>query len=189
LSDATSTLDAAFADALFTQLASDLSLFLDRPVSFGPPRIELAGHKPSGPGGVHVSFRFVVRTAEGAREGCALVPLPDAISMACYLTLLGEQSAHERRGDGQLDPILKDGMLELLQLLSSALDTALRREGPAAWRARAAGCQGVRADVAPAFALLEGASVWVARAHARVADHPEFEWTWMMADACDPTAG
>jgi len=153
---------------LLERVASDLSVILGHEIALGEVAAERARSRPAGAGQVHISFKVGLRHESGAlRHGCLLVPLPMAISWTAALLMLTEEEAAARRDESALDPSLKDGMLELGHVITNALSTALAELGQAGWSARSLGCQGVRADVRPAFPYEEGAELLVGRVRAR----------------------
>jgi hypothetical protein len=136
-----------------------------------------------GEGSIHLSFKLLFSGANGLdAEGCVLVPLPDAISLARYLMMFPESEVAVQRDDTELDSSTKDAMLELGNFIGAAVNESLRIHVPGA-SARANSCQGVRADVRPAFVYAEGDELVVARASTRLEGFPEFEMIAMFPAA------
>lgn len=137
--------------------------------------------RPAGKATVHISFKLGF-SHDGGRtlHGALLVPLPEAITMACFLLMMPEDAVASRRAELTLDPSLKDAMLEIGNLIGSAGNTALAALGAAGWSVRSEGCQGVRADVRPAFPYAEGDELVVGRVTARLAPFPPFELILML---------
>jgi hypothetical protein len=156
--------DAQLVEALLKRLNADLRMMLGRELAFGAPRLERAHTRPAGQGAIHISFKLAFWPEGGAkRHGALLMPLPSAITMACFLLMMPEETVTQRREETTLDPALKDAMLEIGNMIGGATNTVLAELGLAGWSARSLGCQGVRADVRPAFPYQEGSELVVAR--------------------------
>src|SRR5262245_43616657 len=70
--------------------------------------------RPAGRGTIHISFKLGFSRDDGSTlHGALLVPLPEAITMACFLLMLPEEAMTSRRSEVTLDPSLKDAMLEI----------------------------------------------------------------------------
>jgi hypothetical protein len=137
--------------------------------------------RPAGEATIHISFKLGFSQGGGRRlHGALLLPLPDAITMACYLLMMPEDAVLSRRHELTLDPPLKQAMLELGNLIGSASTTAMAYLGAAGWSVRSEGCQGVRADVRPAFPYDEGDELVVGRVTGRLVPFPPFELILMV---------
>ena len=173
--------DEAYVSAVFRHVANDLGMILGQELSFEDERAERVSARPAGPGQVHISFKFALLGADGAeRHGALLVPLPDAIAMACFLLMIPEETVTPWRQVTTIDPALKDAMLEIGSMVGSAMGSALKELELAGWSARTAGCQGVRADVRPAFPYAEGSDLVVGRARTQLARFAPFELILML---------
>jgi len=137
--------------------------------------------RPAGKWTIHISFKLGFSQEDGRKlHGALLVPLPEAITMACFLLMMQDDAVASRRQELTLDPSLKDAMLEIGSLIGSAANTALAALGAAGWSVYSDGCQGVRPDVRPAFPYEEGDELVVGRVTARLAPFPPFELILML---------
>lgn len=168
--------DATLIAGVLARLAGELGTMLGQELSISTPTTERATARPAGQGQVHISFKLALAKDGGAKShGALLVPLPEAITMACFLLMIPEESVPDRRLQTELDPALKDAMLELGNLVASAGQSALSELGAQGWSLASEGCQGVRANVRPAFPYREGSALVVGRARATLAGFPAFE--------------
>jgi hypothetical protein len=160
---------------VFQRVASDLAMVADRQLVIESVRTERAAKRPAGRGRIHLSFRLGFRTGATTRQGCLLVPLPDAISLACYLMMIPDDAVRSRRAGNTLEGGVKDAMLEVGNFVGGATDAALRALGWSHVKVLAEGCQGVKPDVRPALRYREGEPLIVGRARAKLHDYPECE--------------
>jgi hypothetical protein len=168
--------DAELVGALQKRLGVDLGMILGRELAFGPARLERAHTRPAGQGVIHISFKLGFRPESGEkRHGALLAPLDSAVTMACFLLMMPEEIVLQRREESELDSTLKDALLEIGNMIGGATNTVLAELGLAGWSARSEGCQGVRADVRPAFPYQEGSELIVARVTATLEPYPPFE--------------
>ncbi|MFN0243660.1 MAG: hypothetical protein ACKVWV_12265 [Planctomycetota bacterium] len=165
-------IEARLVDEIFRRLAGDLEMVTDRKVAVQSVDIGRAKRRPAGAGSVHVSFKIALATAANVEHGCMLVPLPDALSLASYLLMLGDDVVQARRNETTPDPALKDALMEVGKFVADAIDAALRGVGIEQIRSRSEGCQGVRANVRPAFAYREGSDLVVGLARVQVHTWP-----------------
>lgn len=135
--------------------------------------------RPAGEGKIHISFRIAFRFGEERGQGCLLMPLPDAATMAGVLMMLPASSVDEWRESQDLEESAKDAVMEVGNLIGGAFHAVLEDVIEKA-RARFAGCQGVRPGVRPAFPYEEGTELLVARASGRVGEFPRFPLLFMM---------
>jgi hypothetical protein len=166
--------DVEFFSTLFHSIAADLAMIMDAEVSFGKPEVAREWTRPAGKGRVHVSFRFLVHSAGVEHHGSVLVPLPDAITLAGHLMMMGPDDLAVARQATDLDRPMKEAMLEVGNFIAGAIDAVIRTWYPPGASCRSAGCQGVRADVRPAFPYEEGAELVVGRAEAQVAKNEPY---------------
>jgi hypothetical protein len=169
--------DQRVLETVLRRIADDLSLVIDRPLTLEQPECKRLTKRVAGRGRVHISFKIAFTRGSQVRYGCLLVPLPDAIAVACYLMMVPDEGVRGRRGAVELDKATKDAMVEVDNFIGGATDAALRslcRDGQSA---RGAGCQGVRADVRPAFPYTEGDELLVARVRAKLHHFDPFELT------------
>jgi hypothetical protein len=165
--------EARLSGAL-VRLTQSLSDQLARPLVLHGLRAEGVATRPAGRGGVHVSFRFALERGRARQHGCLLVPLADALGLAAAFWMLPDDLVHASRGRAEPDETGKQALLELGAILAAAVDLELRSQGVPV-TLRFDGCQGVRADVRPAFPYREGDELLVARATLRFEEFEAFE--------------
>ena len=183
MSQSPSPTETELIEAAFERLAADLAMIADRSLTIEAVRAQIAHARPAGEGEVHVSFKLGFRLPAGSLHGCLLMPLPDALSLACYLMMVPDDQVEARREDTTLDSSTKDAMIEIGNFLAGAIEASLRTMDLEHVRVMAEGCQGVRADVRPAFLYREGDALFVGRAQAKLHSHPPFEMLLMLPRA------
>lgn len=176
---ATLSSDPELVEGLLGRIGADLGMILDRPIAFGETRCERRSARVAGKGRIHVSFRLDVRGRTEQGQGCLLVPLPDAMTLAACLMMGTEEEVLEARGASAPDASAKEALLEIDNFVASACD-AVVRDLDECVSIQPAGCQGVRADVRPALVYEEGGELLVARSQARVGDFEPFELLLML---------
>lgn len=134
---------------------------------------------------MHVSYRLRMTISDSGGEpteswGCPLLPLPESISLACYLLMVPDDAVAGHRSDKDLDEITKDAVMEVGNFMGGAVDGCLRSLFGGRVIARFGGCQGVRADVRPAMPYEEGSPLIQATGSCKIADFPRFEFLMMM---------
>ena len=168
---------------IFDQIATNLTMLVDRELDVSEVNVSREHERPAGADVIHISFRLRFETEEApAGFGSLLVPLPDARSLAAYLMMAPDEEVEEHRDDQDLDQGAKDAMVELGNFVGAAVQEACRESRPGL-TVQFAGCQGVRADVRPAFEYREGDELLVARATTRLHTFPAFEAILMMPAA------
>jgi hypothetical protein len=166
--------DSFVVETILRRIADDVSLVIDRPLAIERLSAARVFKRPAGKARPHISFKLAFESGDHVTYGSLLVPLPDAIALACYLMMVPDDAVKQRRSAKDLDRATKDAMVEVDNFIGGATDGALRRIAPAT-KARGAGCQGVRPDVRPAFPYEEGAPLLVGRATTRVHTFDPFE--------------
>lgn len=174
-------------DEIFQRIAGDLSMIADRELNVQKAVVQRATARPAGAHNVHISFKLGFQHDGQVLHGCLLVPLPDAISLACYLMMLPDEAVGSKSALTALDSGLKDALLEIGNFVGGAADAALRSLGLQDIRVRSESCQGVRPNVRPAFAYSEGAPLIVGRALAQLHTWPAFEML-LLLPLLDPAA-
>lgn len=172
--------DQELVQGLLGRVASDLGVILDRDIAIESVVSERRNARVAGAGCVHISFRLGIEIGGQSREGCLLVPLAEAVSLAGYMMMLTDEEVARERNRKDLDEPFKEALLEVGKFLAGACDTVLRRLVSEGASTRSRGCQGVRADVRPAFEYEEGDELIVARARARVHDFEPCELVLML---------
>jgi len=167
--------ETALAASILARMAMDLSMIVDREFTVADVRAERRSQRPVGDAQVHISFKLDLELAGESRQGCLLVPLPDAVALAAFMMMLSDETVAQERGRTELDGPFKEALLQVGKFLAGACDAVLRQALPFECAARSDGCQGVRANVRPALRYEEGDALVVARAQARVHDFAPFE--------------
>lgn len=167
--------DLDFIRELLARIASDLELVVARKIAFDDLKVERAQARACGRERTHISFKLAVHKAGRVAHGCVLLPLPDAIGLACLLMMAPRETVAAKRELQAPDDMMKDALLEIGSLIGSSTDGVIRKWFPEGYSACSQGCQGVRANVRPAF-LHEGKDeLIVGRARARLEPFPDFE--------------
>lgn len=180
MSEVCTDTEAQLVQEILHRVAADLSMITDRELTVNVHRTEHASARPAGKGKIHISFRLGFEQPDGLKHGCLLIPLPDAISLACYLMMVPDDGVKAKRSVKDLDGTLKDAMLEVGNFIGGAADAALRESVGAIAKVRSEGCQGVRPDVRPALLYNEGDTLVVGRAKSKIHEFPEFEMLVML---------
>lgn len=160
-------------EEIFQRIASDLSMIADRELTVDSVEAELMTQRPLGRGKIHISFRLGFQSKPGTEHGCLLIPLPDAISLACCLMMVPADMVKSNRSQKTLDSTTKDAMLEVGNFICGATEAALRALGIDDTKVSFEGCQGVKSGVRPALIYAEGDTLVVGRAQVTMADFPE----------------
>ncbi len=177
-------LDRRLVQQCFSKLAEDLSMLLDRPFLCSQVEVARARQRVAGEKAVHVAFRFGVTVDGTLRHGALLVPLPEAIAMACYLMMMADDVVAARRKDRDMERATKDALLEVGNLIGGSLDCAVREVFPRRTSTRSEGCQGLKPGCAPAFPRTAEEEHVVARATLTLHEYPAFD-AWLMLPAIE----
>ena len=172
--------DLELVESIFDRLAADLGMIIDRDFKISSPSSERAFERASGRTKVHISFRLCFKTASAQARGAVLIPLPDAISLAAYLMMVPDDAVKSHRSTTTLDRSTKDAMLEVGNFIGGASDAVIRSWFSDKYSVRSEGCQGVRANVRPAFQYTEGDELLIGRATAQIHDFSPFEILMMI---------
>ncbi len=160
--------DTRLIEEILARLTADLSMIMDRDMSVEGCSTERADSRPAGAGEIHISFRLKFDLGGTERFGYLLMPLPAAKTIAGYFMMIPDEQIEVLRQEGGLDAPTKDAILEIGNFMGSACDAVLASSFSSNVTVRAAGCQGVRADVRPAFPYEEGSELLVGRGQLRV---------------------
>lgn len=166
---------------VLARMATDLGLILDRELELDGFVLEHVNARPVGKGQVHISFKLEIDAGPEEEQGCLLVPLTEAITLAGYMMMKEDDEIERERARQTLDGPYKEAMLELSKVLAGCCQSVLERVLPDR-AVRSAGCQGVRANVRPALAYREGDRLLVARVRARLASFEPREWILVLPD-------
>lgn len=167
--------ETELASSVLARMATDLSMIMDRELVVEDVRVERRTQRPAGSARVHISFKLGIEVGGASRQGCLLVPLPDANALAAFLMMLPDADVARERQRTELDGPFKEALLEVGKFLAGACDSVLRQALPVQSTTRSDGCQGVRANVRPALSYREGDALMVTRARARVHNFEPFE--------------
>ncbi len=168
-----STAQVECVEEIFQRIASDLSMIADRELTVHSIEASLETTRPAGEGKIHIAFRLGFQSPKGAAHGCLLMPLADAVSLACCLMMVPTEIVKTNRDQKTLDGTTKDAMLEVGNFISGASDSALRALGMEDTRVCFEGCQGVEPDGRPALVYREGDELVIGRAVVELADFPK----------------
>jgi len=174
-------------DEIFQRIAGDLSMIADRELKIQKAEVQRASARTSGAKQVHISFKLGFQHAGQILHGSLLIPLPDAIALASYLMMMPDDGVKAKRNLATLDGGMKDAMLEIGNFIGGAADAALRSIGLSEIRVRSESCQGVKANVRPAFAYTDGTPLVIGRAKAQLHSWPAFE-VILMLPVLEPVA-
>lgn len=172
--------DLQLVESFYSNAVSNLSMLIDRDITVTSVTTERVTARVEGKGRIHISFKLGFKASEGMWYGCLLVPLPDAVALAGYLMMMPDEAVSVNRELEELDDPTKDAMLEVGNFIAGAVSDAARDWSSQGWAVRPEGCQGVRADVRPAFPYEEGSTLIVGRAQVRLHTFDEFEMIAMI---------
>ena len=170
--------DLELVSEILTRSANDLYMVVDQELSVHDLRTERISKRAAGEGQIHISFRFGFEFGGDSFQGCLLMPLPEAMTLAGYLMMAPEEDILAYRTQ-EPNEMLKDAMLEINSFLAGSCDAAMRNWYPEC-AVRPQGCQGVRADVRPALEYIEGDELVLGRADAQIGDFDPFEMLLMI---------
>lgn len=172
--------ETRMAEETFQRLAGDLEMIADRPIQVQSVAVERAQQRATGRGSVHISFKLGFQHDGRILHGTLLMPLSEAITLGCYLMMVPDDGVKSKRSLQSVDAGLKDALMEVGNFVGGATDAALRGLGLDQIKVRSEGCQGVRANVRPAFVYTEGTDLIVGRAKLRIHTWPVFEAVLML---------
>lgn len=175
-------------EEIFQRIVGDLAMIADRDFVVDSISAESAVRRPAGLGKIHISFRLGFREEGREHHGCLLVPLPDAITLACCLMMLPEEAVQSSRELTTLDVTTKDAMLEVGNFITGATDAALQALGYDHLEIVFEGCQGVKPDVRPALDYSEGDELVLGTAQARLASFPADTMILLLPASAFPAA-
>ncbi len=174
--------DVELLQETFQRIAGDLAMITDREFDIKSMKTGRAAKRASGRDKIHVSFRLGFKAPSAALHGCLLMPLSDAVSVACYLMMVPDDGVKAKRSLLTLDSPTKDAMLEVGNFIGGAADAALRALGFDHVKVSSEGCQGVKPDVRPVLQYHEGTPLLIGRARAKLHSFPEFEMLLMLPE-------
>lgn len=164
MTSSTNGLCESLVEPLWKRIVEDLATIVDHKLELLSLATERLQARPAGENQIHISFRLEVQTPEEKLQGCFLLPLPDAISLAGFLMMVDDDIVERSRASTELDLTTKEALLELGTFIAAAADSAV----PRGHAVTAAGCQGVRAGVRPRLRYEEGRELIVARAQVAI---------------------
>jgi len=164
------------AEEILARISSDLSMIMDREFRIADVTCDIAEERAAGRNKVHISFKLGFHDKDGGvRHGCILVPLPEAISLACFLMMVPDDGVTSKRAETGLDESIKDAMVEVANFIGGAADAAMREALGLELKVRSEGCQGVRPDVRPALVYTDGDPLVISTAQATIHEYPAFD--------------
>ncbi len=176
----TTVSDLDLVQDLLASIASDLEQVIARKILFDDLKVERANARAVGRDRTHVSFKLAFRVHDRVLHGCVLLPLPDAIGLACLLMMVPVETVAARRELHAPDDMMKDAMLEIGNVMGASIDGVIRKRFPEGYAACSEGCQGVRANVRPAFHHEEKDELIVGRGRASLEPFPHFDLIVML---------
>jgi len=174
--------DQELIQSIFDRIAADLGMIINRTVDVAECRAERLRYRAADEGSIHISFRLGVRIDGVNQQGCFLLPLAEAVSVAGYLMMMSDEEVVEYRSRVTLDTAMKEALLEVGNFIAGACDAVLRPSLPEGASIRSEGCQGVRAGVRPALEYEEGEDLIIGHATGRIDEFPEFPLIVMLPD-------
>lgn len=183
--DATTQADRDFARAVVSQLLENVSAIVDKELALGDFQSSRRDHRSAGEGQVHISFRFKFTLDGQVSHGCLLLPLTQAVAAACAMLMMPAAQVSEICASGQLDTPIKDALLELGNMLASALG-APYQEPCEKVAVQFAGCQGVRAGVRPALPYREGSPLLTIEAQSTLEPFGRFKFLLLLPPPWGP---
>ncbi|MCA9003561.1 MAG: hypothetical protein KDB61_16675, partial [Planctomycetes bacterium] len=97
-------------EEVFQRVCGDLSMIADREMDVVSVETEIMDHRPAGQDHIHISFRLGFNQGGEVLHGCVVVPLAEAITLACSLMMIPENVIAQSRKQNTLDPSTKDAM-------------------------------------------------------------------------------
>lgn len=161
-------------EEILRRVLSDLAMIADRDLALGELEVEVPSPPVAAGAGVHIAFKLALRRRGEVRRGALLVPLPEAIALACYLMMVDDAGVLARRSQSGLDETLKDSMLEVANFIAGATEGALRDALREDVEVRTEGCQGLNPGAVTALRREPGEPRLAARATTRLHTFPEF---------------
>ena len=158
------------------QVALNLSQFTQCEIRLHGVEAVRSARREEPPPGVHIAFRQVYRVEEIELEGCLLLPLADAISLAALLMGESLEVVEALRAARGLDDERKSAILELGELVARALDGALRYGLPRGCELAPVGCQGVASGKRAVLSNPDTSRYGIGRAHASVGGFAGGDW-------------
>ena len=177
--DVSTAHDLEMVSEILTRVTNDLFTVVDREIQVAELETERVTERAAGLEKIHISFKLAVTFAGETRQGCFLVPLPEAMALAAYLMMVPDEDVESVR-DKEPDDTMKDALLEISSFIAGSCDAVLRSWYPEGCSVRPEGCQGVRPDVRPAFDYVEGDELVLGRATVGIADYEPFELMVML---------
>lgn len=179
-SEAQNEIDVETVKHVLDKICDDMAMLLDRPLVLESLSTTRSQVKVAGERQIHIAFKLGITVDGVAQHGALLVPLPDAISFACYLMMMADDVVAARRKDKELERSTKDAMVEVGNLIGGSTDGAVRDLFQKRVSARSEGCQGLKAGVAPAFERTSGVDLLVGRAKLKLHTYASFEVLLML---------
>lgn len=170
--------DLALLRSLFGQVASSLGLIVDRDIQVDELSCERSPKRAAGKGSVHISFKLGFLCGGVRRQGCLLLPLAEAMTLAGCLSMLPEIDVNRAREVPAPDTSAKEAMMEIGTLMCSAVSESLAEFAhfeQLGVRVISEGCQGVRTSIRPALDNPEEIEFLVGRGQWTIEGYQAFE--------------
>ncbi len=164
-----------FCTDILERMSADLAMIIDREFLIERIKVSRANKRAEGKSKVHISFRLGFRTPGGKKQGCVLIPLPDAMALSAYLMMVPDDGVKEHRALPTLATGRKDAMLEVGNFIGGASDAVMRGLFAEGYSVRFEGCQGVRANVRPALEYEEGDELVIVKSKSKIHDLAAFD--------------
>ncbi len=172
--------DSDLVDATVAELVRLLGRAADCTLTAKPLEVRRLDHRVAGEGGAHVSFRFRVQEGAACREGCLLLPFPEANTLAGRHLMLPPRAVSAWRKLPRPDEDAKEALRQLDRVVATAIDRALVAFTYGRQTVRPRGPQGVRSGIRPALAYEDGDELLVAVLDARLETYPPFYMLLML---------
>jgi len=168
------------AEESIRRIAETLGMIIDKPIGVESIQVESVEQRVAGSNSIHISFKLAFQYQGKLAHGALLIPLADAITIGCYLMMMPEESVKSQRAQSTLGAGLKDALMEVGNFVGGASAAALRGLGLDGIHVRSEGCQGVEANLVPAFVHPDKSPLVLGRARLRVDSWPAFEAILML---------
>jgi hypothetical protein len=182
---ATVQADRDFGRAVATQVLENISAIVDKDLGLGEFEVQRLNRRSAGEGEVHISFRFKFVLDGNSKHGCLLIPLTQSVAAACSMLMMPMAQVPEICASGELATPLKDALLELGNMLASAMGSAYQEPFEKV-AVTFAGCQGVRAGLRPALTYTEGSELLTVNAYSDFDPFGRFQFLLLLPPPWGP---
>jgi hypothetical protein len=155
--------DRELIEASLDRIRSELASVVGLEIECNDLSITRDEARPLVGDGVHLSFKLGLLAQGELRKGCLVMGLEPALEAAGLFLGRSDDDRHQAAQSCELDEEWKEGLLEVGSVLGAAVDVALRDEIGVDVHACSEGCQGLKANAAPALEIEAGNEVLVGR--------------------------